>query len=231
MTPAGSNVGLTRATFSVFSKELRAEFRSFELLTSTIVFVLIVVFVFSFAFSPTHEDTRRFGAGFIWIALLFAGSLMLQPSFSRERPNDTLGAMVLAPIDPFAIIAGKMLANFFFLVLVEAVLLPAFSVLYDVSLLPVIGPLAGVMFLGTFGIAVVGTVFAAISAQARMRELLLPLLLLPALVPVLIASAGATAGLLADPPDLPRTWIFVLIGFDVVFLTAAWLFGGYLLEE
>jgi heme exporter protein B len=231
MTRPVRSVGLSRATFAVFSKELRAEFRSFELLTSTVVFVLIVVFVFSFAFSPSHDDARRFGAGFVWIALLFASSLMFQPSFSRERVNDTLAALALAPIDPFAIIAGKLLSNFFFLLLVEAVLLPAFSVLYDVSLLPVAWQLAGVMLLGTFGIATVGTVFAAIASQARMRELLLPLLLLPALVPMLIASAGATAGLLADPPDLPRTWLYVMVGFDVIFLTAAWLFGGYLLEE
>jgi heme exporter protein B len=229
--PRAKYVGLSRATFAVFSKELRVEFRSFELLTSTIVFALVVVFVFSFAFSPSAADSRRFGAGFLWIALLFASSLMLQPSFTRERTNDTIAALVLAPVDPFAIIAGKLFANFFFLVLVEVILLPAFSVLYDVPLLGVIGPLAGVMLLGTFGIATVGTVFAAIASQARMRELLLPLLLLPALVPLLIASVGATVGLLAEPSDLPRASMVVLVCFDVVFFTAAWLFGGFLLEE
>jgi heme exporter protein B len=228
--PAQS-VGLTRATVAVFSKELRVEFRSFEILTSTIVFALIVVFVFSFAFNPSPADSRRFGAGFLWIALLFASSLMLQPSFTRERTNDTLAALVLAPMDPFAIIAGKLLANFFFLVLVEVILLPAFSVLYDVPLLGVIGQLAGVMLLGTFGIATVGTVFAAIASQARMRELLLPLLLLPALVPLLIASTGATTGLLAEPSEVPPAALVVMICFDIVFFTAAWLFGGYLLEE
>jgi heme exporter protein B len=225
------SVGLTRATFAVFAKELRVEFRSFELLTSTIIFALIVVFVFSFAFNPSAADSQRFGAGFIWIALLFASSLMLQPSFTRERTNDTIAALVLSPVDPFAIIAGKLFANFFFLALVELILLPAFSVLYNVPLLGVIGPLAGVMLLGTFGIATVGTVFAAISSQARMRELLLPLLLLPALVPLLIASVGATMGLLSDTHDLPLSWIAVMTCFDVMFFTAAWLFGGYLLEE
>jgi heme exporter protein B len=231
MKRSAQSVSLTRAIFAVFSKELRVEFRSFELLTSTIVFALIVVFVFSFAFNPSAADSRRFGAGFLWIALLFASSLMLQPSFTRERTNDTLAALVLAPIDPFAIIAGKLFANFFFLVCVELILLPAFSVLYNVPLLGVIGPLAGVMLLGTFGIATVGTVFAAIASQARMRELLLPLLLLPALVPMLIASAGATAGLLAEPSELPSVALLVMACFDIVFFTAAWLLGGYLLEE
>lgn len=231
MKQSAQSVGLVRATTSVFSKELRVEFRSFEILTSTIIFALIVVFVFSFAFNPSAADSRRFGAGFIWIALLFASALMLQPSFTRERTNDTIAALVLAPIDPFAIIAGKLFANFFFLVLVEVILLPAFSVLYNVPLLGIIGPLAGVMLLGTFGIATVGTVFAAISSQARMRELLLPLLLLPALVPLLIASASATIGLLSDTPELPIAWLAVMVCFDVMFFTAAWLFGGYLLEE
>lgn len=231
MTPSLQPATLPRATFIVFAKELRAEFRSFELLTSTTVFSLVVVFVFSFAFSPSPEDSRRFGAGFLWIALLFASSLMLQPSFTRERTNDTIAALLLSPVDPFAIIAGKLFANFFFLLLVEVILLPAFSVLYDVPILGVIGSLAGVMLLGTFGIATVGTVFAAIASQARMRELLLPLLLLPALVPLLISSAGATMGLLADSPDLPLPWVAVLACFDLIFFTAAWLFGGYLLEE
>jgi heme exporter protein B len=231
MNRPAKSVSLMRATASIFAKELRVEFRSFEILTSTIVFALIVVFVFGFAFNPSAADSRRFGAGFLWIALLFASSLMLQPSFTRERTNDTIAALVLAPIDPFAIIAGKLFANFFFLVLVELILLPAFSVLYNVSLLGIIGPLAGVMLLGTFGIATVGTVFAAIASQARMRELLLPLLLVPVIVPLLIACTASMMALLAETPELPLSWVAVMACFDLMFFTAAWLFGGYLLEE
>ena len=220
-----------RAAMAIVTKELRAEFRTFELLISTIVFVLIVLVVFSFAFDPTTAEARRFGPGLLWIALLFSASLMLQPSFTRERANDTLAALRLAPIDPFAILAGKLLANFCFLILVEVVLLPIFSVLYDVSLARVAPQLALVMLLGTLGIATVGTVFSSIASQARMRELLLPLLLLPALAPALIASVEATASLLGDPPELSRSWTLVLVAYDVIFLTATWLFGGYLLEE
>jgi heme exporter protein B len=220
-----------RAAIAILTKELRAEFRTFELLISTIVFVLIVLVVFSFAFDPSTAEARRFGPGLLWIALLFAASLMLQPSFTRERANDTLAALRLAPIDPFAILAGKLLANFCFLILVELVLLPIFSVLYDVSLGHVVLPLTLVMLLGTLGIATVGTVFSSIASQARMRELLLPLLLLPALAPALIASVEATKSLLDDPPELSRSWTLVLVAYDVIFLTATWLFGGYLLEE
>jgi heme exporter protein B len=220
-----------RAAVSILGKELRAEFRTFELLISTIVFVLIVLVVFSFAFDPSSSESRRFGPGLLWVALLFAASLMLQGCFTRERTNDTLSALRLAPIEPFAILAGKLLANFCFLLLVEVVLLPIFAVLYDVPLANVALPLALVMILGSLGIATIGTVFSAIASQARMRELLLPLLLLPALAPALIASVEATASLLTDPPELAKSWTFVLVAFDVIFLTATWLFGGYLLEE
>jgi heme exporter protein B len=199
---------LARATSVILAKELRTEFRSRELLGTTVVFVLIVIVLFSFTFNPTSSESRRFGPGLLWLAFLFAGSLMLQSSFLREQTNDTLAALRLAPIDPFSILAGKMAANFLFLILVEVMLLPVFAVL-----------------------AATGTVFSAVAAQARLRELLLPLLLLPVLAPVLIASTEATIGVLRDPPELSLVWLTFLACFDVVFLTAAWMVGEYLLEE
>jgi heme exporter protein B len=223
--------GLGHATGVILAKELRTEFRSRELLGTTIVFVLIVIVLFSFTFDPTSSESRRFGPGLLWLAFLFAGSLMLQPSFLREHTNDTLSALRLAPIDPFSILAGKMAANFLFLLLVELILLPVFAVMYNVAILPVIGSLVLVLALGTLGITTAGTVFSAVAAQARLRELLLPLLLLPLMAPVLIASTEATAGLLRDPSDLSLVWMTFLVTFDIVFLTAAWLFGEYLLEE
>ena len=149
----------------------------------------------------------------------------------REQANDTLSALRLAPIEPFSILLGKILANFLFLLFAEIVLLPIFAVLYDVHLVPVAGRLFLVLVLGTLGVVTVGTVFSAVSAQARMRELLLPLLLLPALTPVLIASAELTAGLLGETPALRKSWLAFLAAFDIVFSTATWLFGEYLLEE
>src|SRR5207245_10512269 len=153
---------------------------------------------FSFTFDPSAAESRRFGPGLLWIAFLFAGSLMLHPSFMREQANDTLAGLRLAPIEPFAILTGKVLANFLFLLLAELLLLPVFAVLYDVQLTPVQGrllPVMLVLILGTLGLTTVGTVFSAIASQARMRELLLPLILLPVVTPVLIASNDATAGL------------------------------------
>ncbi len=186
-----------RAAAIMLVKELRAELRTRELLTTTVVFALLVVILFSFAFDPTSAESRRFGPGLLWIAFLFAGSLMLNPSFAREMSNDTLSALRMAPISSFAILLGKTLANFFFLLLAEMLLLPVFAVFYNVALLPVLGRLFIVLILGTLGLVTTGTVFSAVAAQARMRELLFS----------------------------------VLIAFDIVFLTVAWLLCDHLLEE
>jgi heme exporter protein B len=221
----------TRAAVILLAKELRLEFRTRELLSATIVFALVVIVMFSFAFEPTAAESRRYGPGLLWIAFLFAGSLMLNPSFAREQSNDTLDALRMAPISSFAILFGKILANFIFMSMVEVVLVPAFAVLYNVSLAGIVGRLVLVLVLGTIGLTVTGTVFSAISAHARMRELLLPLLLLPILTPLLIGAVEATASLFTEQPELDRTWVFLLAGFDIVFLTASWLLCDYLVEE
>src|ERR1700685_965847 len=121
----------TRAAAILLAKELRLEFRTRELLSATIVFSLVIVVLFSFAFDPTAAESRRYGPGLLWIAFLFAGSLMLNPSFAREQSNETLDALRMAPISNFAIVLGKILANFIFMSLAEVILVPVFAVLYN----------------------------------------------------------------------------------------------------
>jgi heme exporter protein B len=224
-------VSLLSNTGALLGKELRTEFRSRELLTTTVVFILVIIVLFSFTFDPTSSESRRFGPGLLWLAFLFAASLMLQPCFLREQNNDTLSSLRLSVKDPFAIFLAKLVANTLFLLFTQAVLLPVFSILYNVSVIGVFPQLMLVMFMGSLGLSVTGTALSAISAQARMRELLLPLLLLPLLTPVLIASTEATAALLDPKPELRWDWLGFLLAFDVVFLTVLWLFGEYLLEE
>jgi heme exporter protein B len=215
----------------LLGKELRTEFRSRELLVTTVIFILVVFVLFSFTFEPMAEESRRMGAGLLWMAFLFAASLMLQPCFLREQSNDTLSALRLAVSDPFAILLAKLAANTLFLLLTELLMLPIFAVLYNIAVLAVFGQLLLVFFLGSLGISIAGTALSAISAQARMRELLLPLLLLPLLTPVLVASTQVTAKLLEVGPTMAWKGVGFLAVFDVVFLTALWLFGEYLLEE
>jgi heme exporter protein B len=218
-------------TAVLLNKELRTEFRSRELLTTTVVFILVVLILFSFAISPTTEESREFGPGLLWLAILFAASLMLQPCFLREQSNDTLSSLRLAVGDPFSIFLAKLIANTLFLLLTELIMLPFFAIFYNVPILPEFHWLVLVLFLGSLGISVAGTALSAISAQARMRELLLPLLLLPLLTPVLVVSATVTVSLFERSPVVKGKGIAFLAVFDVVFLTALWLFGEYLLEE
>ena len=224
-------MSLLSNTSALLGKELRTEFRSRELLTTTVVFILMVIVLFSFTFDPSSAESRRFGPGLLWLAFLFAASLMLQPCFLREQTNDTLSALRLSVEDPFAIFLAKLIANTLFLLLTEFLLLPIFSVLYNVPVLPVLGWLIFVLFLGSLGVSIAGTALSAISAQARVRELLLPLLLLLLLTPVLVASTEVTKALLDPSPYVEWKGIGFLAVFGLVFLTALWLFGEYLLEE
>ncbi|HEV7512366.1 MAG TPA: heme exporter protein CcmB [Candidatus Acidoferrum sp.] len=224
-------MSLLSSTTVLLGKELRTEFRSRELLTTTVVFILMVIVLFSFTFDPTYNESRRFGPGLLWLAFLFAASLMLQPCFLREQNNDTLSALRLSVSDPFAIFLAKLVANTLFLLFTEVLMLPVFAVLYNVPVLRVLGQLLLVFFLGSLGVSIAGTALSAISAQARMRELLLPLLLLPLLTPVLVASTQVTVGLLDVSPFMEWKGLGFLVIFDVVFLTVLWLFGEYLLEE
>jgi len=218
-------------TAALLGKELQTEFRSRELLITTMFFVLTVIALFSITFDAAVSDPKNVGPGLLWLAILFSSSLMLQPCFLKERTNDTLSALRLSVGDPFAIFLAKLVANVCLLLITELLALPIFAVFFNVKIVRVFPQLMLVFLLGSIGIAVTGTALSAISAQARMRELLLPMLLLPLLVPILLASTEATAVLLGENPALRWDWLAILAAFDVVFLTALWLFGEYLLEE
>src|SRR5213592_527990 len=150
-------MGLLSNATALLGKEVRTEFRSRELLSTTIVFVLIVVVLFSFTFDPTTNESHRFGPGLLWLAFLFAASLMLQPCFLREQTNGTLGALRLSVSDPFAIFLAKLVANAFFLLLTEMLMLPVFAIHYKVHVLSVLPQLVLVLFLGSLGVAIPGT--------------------------------------------------------------------------
>jgi heme exporter protein B len=224
-------MSLLSNTTVLLGKELRTEFRSRELLTTTFVFILTIIVLFSFTFDPTSDESRRFAPGLLWLAFLFASSLMLQPCFLREQLNDTLSALRLSISDPFAIFLAKLAANTLFLIMTELLLLPFFATMYNVPVMPVLHLLLLVFFLASLGISIAGTALSAISAQARMRELLLPLLMLPLLTPILVASTEVTKALFEREPYVQWKGIGFLGVFDLVFLTALWLFGEYLLEE
>lgn len=221
-----------RILWAIFGKDLRLEWRHRETLASMCVFGLLVVFLFNFAFEPAREETLRLLPGLLWVAFAFAGILGFNRSFAAEKENAGLEGLTLAPIDPGAIYLGKMLANFFFLAVAEAVIVFAASLWYNLSFLPSLGRLVLVTFLGTLGYVAVGTVFGAVSANTRMREVMLPVLQFPVAVPVFIGAIEATTGVLrGEPLSVYGSWINLLAGFGVIFLVLSYLLFEYVLEE
>ncbi len=221
-----------KVVWAIFVKDLRVEWRHRETLLSMCVFGLLVVFLFNFAFEPAREESLRLLPGLLWIAFAFAGILGFNRSFAAELENSCLEGMALAPIDPGLIYAGKMLANLFFLLAAEAVVVFAASLWYNFSFLPSMKWFALTVFLGTLGYVAVGTIFGAVSANTRMREVMLPVLQFPVAVPVFIGAMEATSGALRGlAPAEYGSWLRLLAAFSVVFLILSYLLFEYVLEE
>lgn len=217
-----------RQALVIAAKDLRSEFRNKEVMNAAISFALVVLLLFSFAFDPvSNPDTRDLSGGLLWIVYLFAGILILNRSFAREAAGGCLEALVAAPISGSAIFLGKVIANASMLLVLELLSLPVFGIFYDVNWLPGAGSLFLVLFLGTWGITAVGTIFSAITASNRLRELMLPLLVFPVTLPVLMACVQLTTVILiGEPLGDSVVWLRLLFGFALIFS----LLGGVLLE-
>ncbi len=219
-----------RHTVTHLRKDLLLEWRSRDALNSTLFFSLLVVVVFSLAFDPTANPTtaREISGGVLWVALLFASVTALNQSWLREQRNGVLDAQRLVPAHPAALFLGKAVANFLFVSLVELVLAPVFAVFYNLHPLGDTRLLLLILPLGTWALVVNGTFFAALGLRARSRELLLPLLLLPIVVPALLASIQATTGVLTGELDrfYINSWIRLLLAYDLLFTAASLLLFG-----
>lgn len=221
-----------KVVWAIFVKDLRVEWRHRETLASMCVFGVLVVFLFNFAFEPAREETLRLLPGLLWITFAFAGILGFNRSFATERENACLEGMALAPIDPGLIYLGKLLANLLFLAGAEVVVVFATSLWYNFSFIPSMKQFALIVFMGTVGYVAVGTIFGAVAANTRMREVMLPVLQFPVSVPVFIGAIEATTGALkGDPPGDYLTWVRLLAGFGVVFVVLSYLLFEYVLEE
>jgi heme exporter protein B len=218
-----------RKVWAIARKDLLIELRSRDVLSSAVVFTLLVLLVFNFALDLTGDTVRAVAPGILWVTFIFAGMLTLGRTFARERERGALQGLLLSPLDRGALFLAKLAVNLVLLALVEIIAAPAFAALYDLPLRP--GPLLLVIVLGTLGFAAVGTLFAAVAANTRAREALLPLLLFPVLVPVIIGAVKATAatvpGAASDGPPL----LGLLIAFDAIFLTLAYVTFEYVIEE
>ena len=213
-------------------KDLLVEARGRETVLAGGVFALLVLVIFNFAFDLRVETVAEVAPGVLWVTVTFAGVVGLGRAFTRERDRRTLDGVLLAPVDRSALYLSKVVTNVLAMLIVEAIALPAFIGLFNLRVdLPL---LIGALLLGTLGLAGVGTLFAAIAAHTRAREVLLPLLLFPVQVPVILATVKATGAAIRvpgiDPPDVSQ-WIGLLVAFDALFLGLSVVLFDYAIEE
>ena len=217
----------------VTRKDLLIEIRSREILYTTLFFAVSCVLVFAFGFVREGRPAEDAAAGILWIAVAFSGTLALGRAFERERHNETLRALMLAPVPRPALYVGKLLGVLALLGAVEIVVAPLIALMFQARLFAHPFLLLGLLVTGTIGFSAVGTLFAAMLVRARSRDVLLPVLLYPITIPVIIAGVRGTAALLQAEVDLPmaRAWLSMLVFFDVVFITLAlWTFEPVMTE-
>ena len=212
-------------------KDVVAEMRTKEAITAMLVFAVLVVLIFNFAFDLRPPEERLQNApGLLWVAFTFAGVLGLNRTFVVEKDRGSLEGLLLAPVDRSAIYVGKFISTFLFMTLVEAVTLPIFTILNNVPvLLPELIP---VIILGTFGFVTIGTLLSAMTVNTRSREVMLPILLFPMMVPVIIAAVRATGAVLqGNGLSTVGDWMGMLISFDIIFFVVCFLVFDYVVEE
>lgn len=221
-----------RLIWTLATKDLRIEYRSRHAFLTTLFFALLILIIFNFAFDPGNDAIKEAAPGILWVSLLFPGVIQLNRSFQSERENGTLYGLVLAPVDRGLLFFGKFFANWLLVTLVDIFVLGAFFIFYNLSFTDRIGWLLLLMILVGFVFSAVGTLFAAMVSSVRARDVLLPILLFPILVPVVIAAVNATRELLGTGElEFFFQWLKLLVASDVIFIAGAYLVFDYVVEE
>jgi len=219
-----------RSLTAIIWKDLAAELRSRELLSAMLVFALLVILIFNFAMELDARARSTVTAGVLWVTFAFAGTIGLNRSMAMEKDRGCLDGLLLAPVDRSAIYFAKAIGNLIFMLIVEAIILPTYSVLYSVNLFK--PGLLLVILLGSIGYVAVGTLLSSMAVQTRTRDILLPILLFPLIIPVMIAAVKASTGYLqgVDFIDI-RPWLNLLVVYDVIFIAVAFMVFDYVVEE
>lgn len=213
-------------------KDLVSERRTKANFNSVLAFAALTLLLFGFALGPDTDALRAAASGILWLTVLFSGVLAFNRSYQLELEDAALESLLLYPGDRRSIFLGKLAANLTFVLLVEVVVIPLAAILYHLPLSSAFPKLLLVLLLGTFGFVTLGTFYAAMASRVRAREVLLPLLLFPMLVPLLVASVKATTALLGgDAMGDSGSWIGLLVAFDVIFLVATVFAFGAVIEE
>lgn len=213
-------------------KDMITELRTKEVLISMCFFAFLVLIIFNFAFFTGLGQQEGILSGMLWVAFIFSGLLGLNQTFGSEKDRGSLQGLLLCPVSRSAIYMGKLIGNFLFMAIMEVLILVLFAILFRVDILGILGPLSLVILLGTLGFVFVGTIFSAMSVNAKAREILLTIILFPIVVPLVIASVKATEKILQGTPFSEiYGWLKILLAFDIVFfLVSLWAFD-FVLEE
>jgi heme exporter protein B len=226
------NVTGLHKVYLLFAKDLLVEFRNRETFTVMLFFAVVILFLFHFSLNPERENTALLAPGLLWLAFMFTGMLGLGRSFQAEQTNECLEQLLLVPGDRGNIYLGKLLGNVIFMLAVELLIIPLFALFFQLSVWDALLPLLLVALLGTLGFAGIGTLFSALTANIRAREVLFPLLLFPLVVPVIIGTVTAT-GIVLSGGTLGEAsgWLKLLGVFDAIFLTFSYLTFEFVVEQ
>ena len=219
-----------RAVGAVIWKDFRTEWRNRENLSAMLVFALLVILIFNFALELDLQAKASLSAGVLWTTFIFSGTIGLNRSLAVEKDRGCLDGLLLAPVDRSVIYFGKAIGNLVFMLIVEAIVLPIFSFLYGFN---VFQPgFLGVVILGSIGYAAVGTLLSTMVVQARTRNILLPILLFPLTLPVIIAAVKASQGFFQSLPLAEfSVWVNILVAYDMIFISVAFMVYDYVLED
>jgi heme exporter protein B len=225
-------MNLFRTALLLAKKDLYSELKTKQIMVTQIIFAGLVIVVFSFAFDPANNTTKAVIPGVIWVIIVFAGILGLNRSFITEQRNDTMQGLLVAPMEAASIYLGKFLANFAMMVIVELVSIPFLFLLFDFKFFGSIPYFILVVFLGSFGFIAIGTFLAALAANSKSSEMLLPLLLFPITTPILIGVVQATRIILTNMEKFSSAvaWIQLVTAYDVIFFVVCFLLIDYVLE-
>jgi len=217
---------------AIVRKDFLTEMKTRELFSSMFVFAVLVIIIFIFTVDLSITRSNEVGPGVMWVAIFFSGAIGLNRSFMLEKENGCMQGLLLTPADRTAIYFGKLISNLGFLTLMEAFILPVFMVFFNIDLLPHFFPLLLVIFLGTLGFCAIGTLLASLAANLKTRDIMLPILLYPLMVPIAIASVRMTGKILAgEPLSEMLNWMGLVLCFDIIFIGTAVMTIDHILEE
>ena len=217
---------------TIIWKDFITEIKTRELFSSMFIFALLVVIIFIFSINLSLIQASEVGPGVLWVAFLFAGTIGLNRSFMLEKENGCLQGLLLAPMDRTALYFGKLVSNFVFLLIMEVFTLPLFMVFFNIDLLPHLLPLLYVIFVGTLGFCAVGTLLSSLSANLKTRDIMLPILLYPLIIPIIIGSVRMTGQVLAgEPLSSMMNWVSLTLCCDIIYIAISIMVIDFVLEE